>query len=173
MTMKMEQRNGRTFLFSAENAAMDARGRSPGSEGAACSLLPAASPSPARRLSGCSKQRAFAHSGGTAPDFHRTSLLGPKWAPRASGTVSRSAPRSPATRTRSCHRAVAVGANLGAAFFARHNSFIHLSLPRLPAPKAGALPGCATPGLESLRILLPSEIGVSDLPGIPLLRELR
>jgi hypothetical protein len=38
-----------------------------------------------------------------------------------------------------------VGANLSAALLARHNSFIHQLLPRLPAPKAGALPGRATP----------------------------
>ena len=38
-----------------------------------------------------------------------------------------------------------VGADLGAALLARHNSFIHQSLRRLLAPKAGALPGCATP----------------------------
>src|SRR6187200_2173029 len=52
-------------------------------------LLPVASPSPAARLSGLSKRRAFTHSGGTAPDSHRTSLLGPSWAPKAARTLSR------------------------------------------------------------------------------------
>ena len=49
-----------------------------------------------------------------------------------------------------------VGADLGAALFARHNSFIHQSLRRLPAPcQAGALPGCATPRLEIHKLLIP------------------
>jgi hypothetical protein len=34
------------------------------------------------RPSGYSKQRAFTYSGGTAPDFHRTSLLRPRGHPR-------------------------------------------------------------------------------------------
>src|SRR6187551_841303 len=52
-------------------------------------LLSLASPSPAERLSGLSKRRAFTYSGGTAPDSHRTSLLGPSWAPKAARTLSR------------------------------------------------------------------------------------
>jgi hypothetical protein len=40
-----------------------------------------------------------------------------------------------------------VGANLGAALLARDNSFTHQLLRSLPAPKAAALPGCATPRL--------------------------
>jgi len=48
----------------------------------------AASPSPADGPSGYSKRRAFTYSGGTAPDFHRTSLLCPSWAPKASGDTS-------------------------------------------------------------------------------------
>ena len=38
-----------------------------------------------RRLSGRSKRRVFTYSGGTAPDLHRTSLLGPSWAPGQGG----------------------------------------------------------------------------------------
>jgi hypothetical protein len=44
---------------------------------------------------------------------------------------------------------LAVGADLGAALFARHNSFIHQSLRRLTAPKAGALPD-ALPATEKV-----------------------
>ena len=48
----------------------------------------AASPSPAFGPSGYSKRRAFTHSGGTAPDLHRTSLLRPSWAPKAGRDAS-------------------------------------------------------------------------------------
>ena len=65
-------------------------GRSPGSEGAnrtrADSL--AASPSPADGPSGYSKRRAFTHSGGTAPDLHRTSPLCPRGHPRQAGMLA-------------------------------------------------------------------------------------
>jgi hypothetical protein len=47
------------------------------------------------------------------------------------------------------------GTNLGAALFARHNSFFHQSLRRLVAPKASALPGCATPDRKSLKDFTP------------------
>ena len=65
-------------------------GRSPGLEGANRTLADsrAASPSPADGPSGYSKRRAFTYSGGTAPDFHRTSLLCPSWAPKASEDAS-------------------------------------------------------------------------------------
>jgi hypothetical protein len=62
-------------------------GRSPGLEVADC-VLPVASPSPADTLSGCSKRRALTHSGGTAPDSHRSSLLCPSWAPEALTVIS-------------------------------------------------------------------------------------
>jgi hypothetical protein len=41
-----------------------------------------ASPSPADEPSGCSKRRSFSHSGGTAPDLHRSSPLCPRGHPR-------------------------------------------------------------------------------------------
>src|SRR5205823_13540348 len=41
-----------------------------------------------RRAEWCSKRRARTHSGGTAPDLHRTSLLCPSWAPKASKFLS-------------------------------------------------------------------------------------
>jgi hypothetical protein len=48
-----------------------------------------------------------------------------------------------------------VGADLGAVLFARRNSLMHESLRRLAAPKAGALPGCATPQHSRSLSLLP------------------
>ena len=48
----------------------------------------AASPSPVVAPSGSSKRRAFTHSGGTAPDLHRTSLLCPRGHPRQGGILS-------------------------------------------------------------------------------------
>src|SRR5687767_71932 len=43
-----------------------------------------ASPSPAHDAEWHSKRGALTHSGGTAPDFHRTSLLCPTWATEGS-----------------------------------------------------------------------------------------
>ena len=65
-------------------------GRFPGSEGANRRLADsrAASPSPAVRPSGYSKRRAFTHSGGTAPDLHRTSPLCPRGHPRQAGMLT-------------------------------------------------------------------------------------
>src|SRR5262249_40817091 len=54
-------------------------GRSPGSEW--LHALPAASPSPADGRV-VDRSGVLSHSGGTAPDSHRTSLLCPSWAPR-------------------------------------------------------------------------------------------
>ena len=48
--------------------------------------LQVASPSPELRTEWHSKRRAFTHSGGTAPDLHRTSPLCPLWAPKARGS---------------------------------------------------------------------------------------
>ena len=50
----------------------------------------AASPSPAAGPSGHSKRRAFTHSGGTAPDSHRTSLLCPRGHPRQDAILAQS-----------------------------------------------------------------------------------
>ena len=44
---------------------------------------------PSNTLSGVLKRRALTHSGGTAPDLHRTSLLCPSWAPEALKVISR------------------------------------------------------------------------------------
>lgn len=70
-------------VFHAEKRAYTLSGRSPGLQLQTnpSDSLPPIQPSQSFRLSGF-LDRLADYSGGTAPEFHRTSLLGPQWAPK-------------------------------------------------------------------------------------------
>src|SRR5436190_2540561 len=79
-----------TLSVVAESRTPEPLGRSPGSEGAnrARARSPGRFTFPGPWAEWLSKRRAFTHSGGTAPDLHRTSPLCLRWHPRQAAMLA-------------------------------------------------------------------------------------
>jgi hypothetical protein len=86
------------FLSPAESRPRESLGRSPGLEGDGPRWIVGGFTFPGYRRVVLSKPHALAHSGGTAPALHRSSLLCPDGHPKAGGLYHRSEATCPTDR---------------------------------------------------------------------------